>query len=243
MTISVKNLSIIFSKSNNSSNHLKDFFLNLLRFSSTSDKKSFYALKNINFSISKGEVVGIIGVNGSGKSTLLKVLAGIYTPTHGNIDIQGRVGALLEIGSGFHPELNGRENLYLNCALLGLSRAQIKESESEILEFADLDESINMPVKYYSTGMNLRLGFSINSTVSRNILIMDEFFAGADKGFIEKAKVKLEKIIKSAETVIIVSHDLEVIRYFCNRLIWLDQGQICEDGDVDRVINSYIKSI
>ena len=171
------------------------------------------------------------------------MLAGIYTPTHGNIDIQGRVGALLEIGSGFHPELNGRENLYLNCALLGLSRAQIKESESEILEFADLDESINMPVKYYSTGMNLRLGFSINSTVSRNILIMDEFFAGADKGFIEKAKVKLEKIIKSAETVIIVSHDLEVIRYFCNRLIWLDQGQICEDGDVDRVINSYIKSI
>lgn len=238
MSIQLSHVSLSFRKYVTSTPHLKTLVTELFKYSHN-NYEIVTALSDVNLRIQTGERLGIVGLNGSGKSTLLKLLAGIYFPTSGVLKIDGNVAPLLEIGSGFHPELSGRENLRLNCALLGLSKKETLLKESEIFQFADLVHVADQQIKYYSTGMNLRLGFSICLAVEPDIVIMDEFFAGGDHHFFEKSKTKLLQLITAARIFIMVSHDLAFIRELCTRVIWLDAGKVKADGDVDEVLNLY----
>ncbi len=241
MSIELSNISLKFRKYTSGATHLKTYISELFRFNH-SRYIDFYALSDLSFQIKTGDRLGIVGLNGAGKSTLLKLIAGIYFPTSGSLKIDGNVAPLLEIGSGFHPELTGRENVRLNFALLGLNKKETLLKEPEIFPFAELEHASDQQVKYYSTGMNLRLGFSICAAVEPDILIIDEFFAGGDHHFIEKSRAKLIQLISSARILIMVSHDLTYIREFCNRVIWLDAGKVRADGGVDEVLSLYKNS-
>lgn len=199
----------------------------------------FQALDDVSFSIAAGDRVGIIGRNGAGKSTLLKVLCGIYPPSTGEIRVDGRIAPLLEIGAGFHPEFTGRENIFLNGAILGRSRAEIREILDEVVSFAELEEFIDTPVKYYSTGMYMRLGFSLATAIHPDILILDEMFAGGDAVFIEKARLRMQQLISKANILIIVSHDMSLVAEMCDRVLWIDAGTLRSDGGIE-VIDQYL---
>ena len=240
--IAIKNLSIKFRIYHDRSPSLKDYISSLFRHRQKSGYADFFAVNDISFEIKQGERVGIVGHNGAGKSTLLKALCRIYEPSSGIIAVEGRVAPLLEIGAGFHPEFTGRENIYLNGAILGYGKEQLKLLESEIISFAELEEFIDTPVKYYSTGMYLRLAFSLATAVQPEILILDEMFAGGDASFVQKAKSRMKKIVDQAKIMVLVSHDTELLRTFCNRVIWVDHGKIKLDGESNLVIDSYIES-
>lgn len=238
--ISLESLSIKFRVYHNSYPSVKEYLSTLISSKDTPKKYSdFWALKNVSINIKNGERVGVIGHNGAGKSTLLKVLCGIYDPTIGNVHIQGRIAPLLEIGAGFHPEFTGRENIYLNGAILGYSKVQLKEIESEVIAFAELEEFIDTPVKYYSTGMYLRLAFSLATAIHPDILILDEMFAGGDAGFVTKASARLKSVIEHSDIMVLVSHELELLEKFCDRVIWMDHGSIKMDGDTQLVLQEY----
>jgi len=237
MSIILKDIFLNFRKYNTGSTHLKTYILEFFR--SKRSYIDFCALENLNVTFNDGERIGIVGLNGAGKSTLLKLLAGIYTQSSGDLVINGSVIPLIEIGSGFHPELTGKENVILNCALFGLDKKNTFSKIDEIFEFAELKNVENQQIKYYSTGMNLRLGFSICSVIEPDILIMDEFFAGGDHHFIEKSKLRLSNLISNARILILVSHDLNYIKEYCNRVIWLENGKIIADGPVDHVLPLY----
>jgi len=238
--IEIKDLLVTFRVYHDKLPSFKDYALG---FFSTRSKRPTYsehrALNNISLTISPGEKVGIIGHNGAGKSTLLKTICRIYEPVGGSIVTNGVIAPLLEIGAGFHPEYTGRENIHLNTALLGYKAREINEFEKRIIEFAELAEFIDTPVKYYSTGMYLRLGFSVAAAITPDILIMDEMFAGGDKAFLEKASQKMHDLIDTTSIMILVSHDLEIISEFCDRVIWLDHGIIKEDDTTPEVLNMY----
>lgn len=242
MTIKFENVTLAFRKYNDGFPSLKSYVLDFFKFKKTR-YTIFKALDDLSITIKNGDRLGIIGGNGAGKSTFLKAVAGIYIPSKGKIMVDGMVAPLLEIGSGFHPELTGRENLRMNCALLGLSKKEIQMKEDEIIDFSGLREFIDMQVKYYSTGMNLRLGFSINSSIDPDILLIDEFFAGGDMEFINKSSHRIKQMIKKSRILVMVSHEMHYIREFCNRVIWVSHGKIVADGEVEKVINSYIESI
>ena len=199
----------------------------------------FWALKDIDFEIAKGDVVGLIGHNGAGKSTLLKVLSRITPPTEGVIEIKGRVASLLEVGTGFHPELTGRENIYLNGSILGMRRDQINHRFDEIVEFADIERFLDTPVKRYSSGMYVRLAFSIAAHLDTDVLLVDEVLAVGDQRFQEKCLGKLEDVSSEGRTVIFVSHNLSSISKLCNKAMVLEQGQIVFQGDVQEGISVY----
>lgn len=201
--------------------------------------KLFFALQNIDFKVSKGEVIGIIGRNGSGKSTLLKILTGVVTPSEGNIEIQGKISALLELGAGFNPELNGIENIYFYGTIQGCSRQQIEEKLDEIIAFADIGEHIYQPVKSYSSGMFARLAFSVAVHVNPDILIVDEALAVGDIRFQQKAMRKMKELMESAKAILFVSHDMRSIRNFCSRVLWLMDGKIYQDGDPKTIVRMY----
>lgn len=201
--------------------------------------KLFFALQNIDFKVSKGEVIGIIGRNGSGKSTLLKILTGVVTPSDGNIEIQGKISALLELGAGFNPELNGIENIYFYGTIQGCSRKQIEEKLDEIIAFADIGEHIYQPVKSYSSGMFARLAFSVAVHVNPDILIVDEALAVGDIRFQQKAMRKMKELMESAKAILFVSHDMRSIRNFCSRVLWLMDGKIYQDGDPKKIVRMY----
>lgn len=204
-------------------------------------KEEFWALKDINFSIKKGEVVGIIGSNGAGKSTLLKILSQITPPTEGEIILRGRVGSLLEVGTGFHPELTGRENIFLNGAILGMKRKEIAEKFDEIVEFAGIEKFLDTPVKYYSSGMYVRLAFSVAAHMDPDILLVDEVLAVGDAEFQKKCLGKMEDITKKeGRTIIFVSHNMAAIQRLCEKTIILSEGKIKEFGDTDDVIKKYL---
>jgi ABC-type polysaccharide/polyol phosphate transport system ATPase subunit len=238
--ISIKNLTVNFRIYHDRSPSLKDYISNIFRARSHSKYSDFSALKNVNLEIYPSERVGIVGHNGAGKSTLLKSLCGIYEPTEGGIKVQGRIAPLLEIGAGFHPEFTGRENIYLNGAILGYSKEQLREIEQEVIDFAEVQEFIDTPVKYYSTGMYMRLAFSLATAVHPQILILDEMFAGGDAGFIDKAKARMHEMISKADIMVVVSHDQNLLLSLCNRIVWLDHGQIKADGEPNQIIKSYL---
>lgn len=241
MSIEILNISLKFRKYTSGATHLKTYITELFKFTGVRYEE-FYALSDLTLRIQTGDRLGMVGLNGAGKSTLLKLIAGIYSPSSGVLKIDGTIAPLLEIGSGFHPELTGRENVRLNCALLGLDKKTTLLKESEIFRFAELEHVADQQVKYYSTGMNLRLGFSICAAVEPDILIIDEFFAGGDHHFIEKSRARLKELISSARILIMVSHDLTYIREFCNRVIWLDAGKVKADGGIDEVLTLYQNS-
>lgn len=211
------------------------------------DKKQYYkefnALKNINFEIKKGETVGIIGKNGSGKSTLLQIIAGTLTPTNGLLEVNGRIAALLELGSGFNPEFTGRENVYLNGAILGISKEEMDKRFDSIIEFADIGDFINQPVKTYSSGMYVRLAFSIAINVEADILIVDEALAVGDTKFQIKCIEKMKEIKKNGTTILFVSHAGEQVKRFCEKGIWLEHGQIKEIDTAANIVNHYEDSL
>src|SRR5207302_8450810 len=196
-----------------------------------STSEIFWALKNLSFDVKKGEVVGIIGRNGAGKSTLLKILNRITEPTSGGADVYGRVGALLEVGTGFHPELTGRENIFLNGAILGMSRAEIRQKFDEIIAFAEIEKFLDTPVKRYSSGMYVRLAFAVAAHLEPEILLIDEVLAVGDAQFQKKSLAKMEEVAaKDGRTVIFVSHSMSTISRLCPRVIWLRGGQVAADG-------------
>lgn len=239
-SIHVENLSIKFRIYHDRSPSLKSAFANIFKGSTSSSVSDFWAVKNISFDIQAGDRVGIIGHNGAGKSTLLKALCRVYESLDGSILVNGRIAPLLEIGAGFHPEFTGRENIYLNGAILGYSKQQLKSMESEVIAFAELEEFIDTPVKYYSTGMYMRLAFSLATALHPDILVLDEIFAGGDAAFMLKAKVRMQELIDKADIMIMVSHDHLLVQSLCNRVLWLDQGTLVADGPPNEVINRYL---
>ncbi|GGY82424.1 sugar ABC transporter ATP-binding protein [Cellvibrio zantedeschiae] len=198
------------------------------------------ALNNINFSVATGDSLGIIGLNGSGKSTLLQIIAGTLQATQGCAEVKGRVAALLELGSGFDPEFTGRENVFLNASILGLSQTEIQERYEAIVAFADIGDFINRPVKTYSSGMMVRLAFAVQVHVDPDVLIVDEALSVGDARFQAKALAKIEEILKRGTTLLFVGHDLSAVRAFCNRALLLDKGQVVKSGLPDDVIAEYL---
>jgi len=204
-------------------------------------KEEFWALSDVNFQIEKGEVVGVIGKNGAGKSTLLKILSQITPPTTGEIRIEGRVGSLLEVGTGFHPELSGRENILLNGAILGMSKREVVKKFDAIVEFAGIQKFLDTPVKYYSSGMYVRLAFSVAAHMEPEILIVDEVLAVGDAEFQKKCLGKMEEVTnQEGRTIIFVSHNMDAIRTLCRRCILLEEGKVKMIGETDKVIREYI---
>lgn len=202
--------------------------------------KDFYALKNINLSIKKGETVGIVGKNGAGKSTLLKIITEVLMPTQGDLHVNGKISALLELGAGFNPEYTGMENIYLNCSMMGMKAEEIQEKIPGIIEFADIGDFINQPVKSYSSGMFARLAFSVAISSKPEILIVDEALSVGDTRFQIKCMDQMKKMMQGGTTVLFVSHDLNAIRRFCQRAVWFHAGEIRMDGDVNRVCDEYL---
>ena len=205
------------------------------------EKDEFWALKDISFTVDDGEFVGIVGKNGAGKSTLLKILSRITPPTKGKGILRGRVASLLEVGTGFQPELTGRENIFLNGVLLGMKQSEIRKKLDEIVAFAEVEKFLDMPVKHYSSGMYVRLGFAIAAHLNPEILIIDEVLAVGDIEFQKKSLKKMDEIHKSGKTIIFVSHNMDSIKRLCKRVIYVDGGKIKMDGRVNTVINSYIR--
>ncbi len=205
-------------------------------------KETFWALKDVSFEIQQGEIFGILGKNGSGKSTLLKILSRIVDPTKGEVTMRGRVASLLEVGTGFHPELTGRENIYLNGSMLGLSRQEITKKFNEIVEFSEVEKFLDTPVKFYSSGMYVRLAFSVAAHLEPDVLILDEVLAVGDAAFQKKSQNKIMSTMQSGCTVLMVSHSAENIRTLCNRGILLNSGEVQAMGKIDKVLVEYKKS-
>jgi len=207
-------------------------------------QEEFWALKDVSFEIKQGDRVGIIGRNGAGKSTLLKILSRIMEPTSGSIRIRGRVASLLEVGTGFHPELTGRENIFLNGAILGMGKEEIKRKFDEIVAFAEVEKFLDTPVKRYSSGMYVRLAFAVAAHLEPEILILDEVLAVGDAAFQEKCLGKMQDISKSeGRTILFVSHNVSVINKLCSTAILLKEGQLVESGDVHNVVNKYLSTV
>ena len=198
-------------------------------------------LKDINLEINKGETVALIGVNGSGKSTLLKLMTKIIYPNKGTLKTYGKLTSLLELGAGFHPDFTGRENIYFNAAIFGLTKKEIDDRLQSIIEFSELGDFIDSPVRTYSSGMYMRLAFSVAINVEAEILLIDEILAVGDQHFQDKCFAKLEELAKSKMTIVIVSHSLDSIKKLCNRAIWINEGRVAMDGNCSDVIDEYLK--
>lgn len=198
-------------------------------------------LDNINVDIKKGETVALIGVNGSGKSTLLKLMTKIIYPTKGTIETKGKLTSLLELGAGFHPDFTGRENIYFNASIFGLTRKEIDKRLDDIIAFSELEDFIDNPVRTYSSGQYMRLAFSIAINVDAEILLIDEILAVGDQHFQDKCFAKLKELSKSEKTIVIVSHSLEALKQLCSRGIWINEGKVQMDGNINEVIVEYLK--
>ena len=221
----------------------QDLFLRTLGRPGRQRVEEFWAVRDLTCQVQKGEALGVIGENGSGKSTLLKLVARILEPTRGHIRVQGRVSALLELGAGFHPDLTGRENIFLNGSILGLSRAEIARRYAEIVEFAELERFIDVPVKHYSSGMYVRLGFAVATSLAPDVLLIDEILAVGDQAFQSKCLDRIREMRAQGVTILFVSHDLEAVRSLCDRAIWLDQGTPRAAGLTAQVIDAYLDKV
>ena len=216
---------------------IKEYIVQMLR--RKIKYEEFWALKNVSFEVERGEVVGIIGHNGAGKSTQLKVISGILKPTGGELEVHGNVVPMLELGSGFDHDLTGRENIFLNGSILGYSEKYLKEKYEQIVEFSELGKFIDVPIRNYSSGMLMRLAFSIATVVQPEILIVDEILAVGDAAFQEKSKTRMLELMSGGTTVLFVSHSLEQIREMCDRVIWLEHGQIKAIGATKEICDAY----
>lgn len=243
IAIRATNLSKCYHMYAHPRDRLKQFILPLLRrlmgWAPKQYFQEFWSLKDVSFEVKKGETLGIIGKNGAGKSTLLQTLCGTLTPTSGTVEAVGRVAALLELGAGFNPEFTGRENIYMNASVLGLSQREIKERIDEIISFADIGLFIDQPVKTYSSGMYVRLAFSIATSVDPDILVIDEALSVGDGAFSRKSFDRIMKLRDSGKTILFCSHSLYQIEAICNRAIWLKEGEICEIGSPAKVVMAY----
>lgn len=245
-SIQLQNVSIKFRSYSGRATGLKESVMRWLSpptwtHNSPKEESEFWALRHIDLFLKEGDRLGIIGHNGAGKSTLLKVISRIYRPTEGTVSVQGRIAALIDIGAGFNPELSGRENVYLNGAILGIPKKVLAERMASVIEFSELSNFMEMPVKYYSTGMYLRLAFAIATEISPDILILDELFAGGDAAFIQKANVRLDHFIARSKILIVVAHNMEYICRYCNRAIVLDHGRILAQGNPKDVVEGYLE--
>jgi len=205
-------------------------------------KNNFIALDDITFNVKKGDTLGIIGPNGSGKSTILKLIAGVTAPTEGNVNVSGRISPLIELGAGFHPELTGRENIFLNGAILGLTQKEIEKNFDSIVKFSELEEFIDQPVKFYSSGMYMRLGFSVAIHTHPDILIVDEILAVGDPNFQQKCFKKMEEFKKNEVTILYVSHDLDTVVKFCSRCLLISHSKLISDGTPKEICQQYLKN-
>jgi len=208
-----------------------------------SPTETFPALKDVSFSVPPGVTYGVIGRNGSGKSTALKLVAGITKPTSGTVAVRGRISALIELGAGFHPEISGRENVFINGIMLGLSKKEIAERFDEIVEFAELQDFIDAPVKTYSSGMYMRLGFAVAIHVNPDVLLVDEVLAVGDEGFTHKCLDKFGEFRRRGKTILLVTHSLAVVERFCDEAVWLDAGEVQTHGDPKRVVDAYLTAV
>ena len=202
----------------------------------------FWALRKISFIVNEGDSIGVIGHNGAGKSTLLQILSGIYKPDEGTVERRGRIG-LLQLGTGFHPELSGRDNIFLNGIIMGLKKKEIESLYDSIVEFSELERFIDMPIKNYSTGMAARLSFSIAINISPDILLIDEVLSVGDEHFKKKSRLKIDEIRSAGKTIVLVTHSLGEIRNICNRAICLNKGQVVFDGESQEAVNFYLSQV
>jgi lipopolysaccharide transport system ATP-binding protein len=239
-TIQVHDVSKKFRLERNRPSSLKEA---ILRIGKKSDADDFWVLRDINLDIPKGSFFGLIGHNGSGKSTLLRLMAGIHRATTGTIESEGRLSALLELGSGFHPDLTGRENVYLNGAMLGLSRKHMAESMDTIIEFSGIGEFIDEPVKIYSSGMYVRLGFAVAVNVDPEILLVDEVIAVGDEEFQRRCMGRMNQLRERGTTIVLVSHNAQLMADLCDRIGWLDHGRLIAVGEPDEVIGQYLDHV
>lgn len=236
IAISVRTISKKFIVPYDRATTLKGAFIGLFQ------KKTYHtfnALKNISFDVIKGECLGIIGANGSGKSTLLKILAGVYTPTSGSVVVHGRISPFLELGIGFHPELSGRDNIYLNATVLGMSKKLIDETFDAIVEFSEMGYFIDQKLKNYSSGMQVRLAFSVALHANREILLLDEVLAVGDAEFQKKCIQEFENYRKASKTIILVTHDTEIVKKYCDRVVLINQGTISTIGSPKEALKEY----
>ncbi|MGN1381091.1 MAG: ABC transporter ATP-binding protein [Bacilli bacterium] len=241
--IILKNVSMKFNLGVEKDNSLKMIFINLFTPRKKKKKDYFWALKDIDFRINKGDVVGIIGANGAGKSTLLKVVSGVYKPTTGTVEVNGKISPMIELGAGFDGELTARENIYLNGAILGYSKEFLEEKFDEIVEFSELKDFLDVPVKNFSSGMVAKLAFSISTIVDPEVLIVDEILSVGDIKFQEKSKNKMMSMIEGGTTVLYVSHSIDSIKELCSKVIWLDHGKIVKMGDAKEICDEYYKKL
>lgn len=237
--IKLENVSMKFNLGIEKNFSIKEAFIAFFDKKRRPKKSDFWALKDVSFSIKKGEVVGLIGSNGAGKSTLLKVVSGVMKPTKGKVTVNGVISPMIELGAGFDPELTARENIYLNGSILGYSKMFLDEKFDDIVEFSELKDFLDVPVRNFSSGMVAKLAFSIATIVNPEILIVDEILSVGDIKFQEKSKNKMLEMIKGGTTVLYVSHSLESIRELCNRAVWLEHGQIVKIGDVNEICDEY----
>lgn len=238
--ITVKDLCVNFRAYKNKSLGLKESFAHILKQNSAVAFSTFKALDNVSFEINSGEKVGVIGSNGAGKTTLLKSICKIYSPASGSIHVSGKIVPILDLGAGFHPEFSGRENIYRSGAFFNIPKTSIREIEAEIISFSELEDFIDTPIKYYSAGMYTRLAFSFATAIKPEILILDEVFSAGDAYFVSKAQKRMLSFVKSANILLFVSHDQKLMRSLCNRGIWVDDGKIVADGNMDDVMDKYL---
>lgn len=235
--IEVKDVSMRFRMANDRINGLKEYIVQRLR--GKLQYTEFEALKNVTFDVNRGEVVGLIGNNGAGKSTLLKVISGILKPTEGTVTVAGNIAPMLELGSGFDFDMTGRENIFLNGAILGYSDEFLKSKYDEIVEFSEIGQFINMPLRNYSSGMVARLAFSIATVVVPEVLIVDEVLSVGDAAFQEKSRGRMMELMSGGTTVLFVSHSLKLVREMCQKVLWLDHGRMVSFGEALEVCDAY----
>ena len=237
--IEVKKVSMRFNLATEKTDTIKEYFVKLLKRQLMFNE--FYALKDVSITVNRGEAVALIGVNGSGKSTLLKCIAGVLYPTSGSIEVRGSIAPLIELGAGFDPDLTARENIYLNGAVLGHDRKFMDEHFQSIVDFAELWDFIDVPVKNYSSGMVARLGFSIATEVSADILVVDEILSVGDFRFQEKCKVRMAEMMKGGTTLLFVSHSEEQVKELCQKAVWLEHGTVKLIGQTQDVCDAYMR--
>lgn len=239
--ITIDNVTVRYKMAADRTSSLKEFIIHLIKKQNIST--DFLALDRVSFTVDKGDVVGIVGKNGAGKSTLLKVVSGIQKPAEGSVQLNGKVVPMLELGAGFDFELTGKENIFLNGAVLGYSKEFLTKKYDDILAFSELDQFINTPVRNYSSGMIARLAFSIASMIDPEILIVDEVLSVGDENFQRKSRQRMVELMTGGSTVLFVSHNIEQVKEICNKAVWLEHGHVIMTGDSQTVCNAYAESL
>lgn len=240
--INAKNIGVKFKLSRNRSASLRRRLAESFSKENRQQEKYFWALKDVSFSVNKGDILGVVGSNGSGKSTLLRTIGGIYAPDEGSLKVNGTVSTLLSLGTGFKQELNGLDNIFLNGVTMGFTKNEVNEQLDNIINFAELGNFINEPVKNYSSGMKARLGFAISIHLMRDIMLIDEILGVGDFKFKEKSQGKMLELIQDGRTIVIVSHNLDTITKYCTKAIWINKGVLQGSGDPEEVVSEYLKT-